>query len=34
MLQFERESWNLKSDLDLISNSIDYNYVIKGNLLT
>lgn len=32
MVKFEREHWNLKSVLSLISNSIYYNYVIKGNL--
>lgn len=31
MLKFEREHWNLKSVLSLISNSVDYNSVIKGN---
>lgn len=30
--KFKREHWNLKSVLSLISNSIDYNYVIKDNL--
>lgn len=33
MLKFKEEHWNLESDLNVISHSIDHNHVIKGSVV-